>query len=101
MRCEDFRLQRKKTWRQADQDRTKTAKCGDTITYTFTVENTGNTCLYGGIQVFDALRGNDPIWHKSPFAPGETFTFEKKYVVKESDKDPLVNKAVAFGHPPG
>lgn len=76
------------------------AKVGETITYTFVVENTGNTCLYGGMSVTDPMFGGE-IWHKTPVNPGEKFTFTKNYVVKSSDPKPLVNKATAWGHPPG
>ncbi len=76
------------------------AKVGDTITYTFEVTNTGNTCLYGGMTVSDPMLGGQ-IWSKSPVAPGQSFVFTKTYVVKSTDPKPLVNTATAKGHPPG
>ncbi len=76
------------------------AKCGDTITYTFYVTNTGNTCVYGGLTVNDTLLGGQ-IFHQTPVAPGEGFVFTKTYVVKTSDPNPLVNTATAVGDPPG
>jgi len=33
------------------------ARAGDTITYTFTVTNNGNTCFYGGLQIQDPMLG--------------------------------------------
>ncbi|NLN75088.1 MAG: DUF11 domain-containing protein [Armatimonadetes bacterium] len=58
----------------------KTAKVGDTITYTFKVTNTGNTTLTG-VSVNDPLLGG-VIWQKATMVPGETVEFTKTYVVK-------------------
>jgi hypothetical protein len=33
--------------------------------------------------------------------PGETYVFEKTYVVMATDPNPLVSTATAYGHPPG
>jgi len=76
------------------------ANCGDTITYTFYVTNTGNTCVYGGLRVDDPLLGGQ-VFHQTPVAPGQGFVFTKTYVVKSSDPNPLVNTATAIGDPPG
>ncbi len=76
------------------------AKVGDTVTYTFAVTNTGNTCLYGGMSVTDPMFGGT-IWHQTPVVPGEGYVFTKTYVVKSTDCTPLVNTATAVGHPPG
>jgi hypothetical protein len=76
------------------------AMCGSTITFRYEVKNTGNTCLYGGMSVSDPLFGGQ-IWHKTPVTPGETYVFEKTYVVKATDPNPLVSTATAYGHPPG
>lgn len=77
-----------------------TANCGDTITYTFAVTNTGNTCLYGGIKVRSELLGGQ-IFHQTPVAPGEGFVFTRTYKVKSSDSTPLVNTVTVIGDPPG
>ncbi len=77
-----------------------TAKSGDTIVYTFTASNTGNTCLYGGMRVVSPLLGGE-IWHLTPVAPGESFTFTRTYLVKATDSSPLVNTATVYGDPPG
>ncbi|HWN97431.1 MAG TPA: SdrD B-like domain-containing protein, partial [Methylomirabilota bacterium] len=76
------------------------APCGQKITYTFTVKNTGNTCLYGGMRVEAALLGGQ-IFHKTPVNPGEEFTFTKDYLVKSSDEGTLKLTAKAIGDPPG
>ena len=77
-----------------------TAKCGDTITYSICVTNTGNTCVYGGLEVQDPLLGGQ-IFHQTPVAPGQGFCFTRTYVVKTNDVGTLVNTATAIGHPPG
>ena len=76
-----------------------TANCGQTITYTFAVTNTGNTCLYGGLQVLDPMFGGE-IFHQTPVLPGQGFVFTARYVVKATDPPSLVNTALAVGHPP-
>ncbi len=77
-----------------------TAKCGDTITYTFCVTNTGNTCVYGGLEVQDPLLGGQ-VFHQTPVSPGQGFCFTKTYVIPASYSGTLVNTATAIGHPPG
>ena len=76
------------------------AKVGETVTYTFAVTNTGNTCLYGGMSVTDPMFGGT-IWHQTPVVPGEGYVFTKTYVVKSTDCTPLVKTATVVGHPPG
>jgi uncharacterized repeat protein (TIGR01451 family) len=75
------------------------AKCGDTITFTFAVTNTGNTCVYGGLQVISPLLGGE-VFHRTPVFPGEGFVFTKDYVVRTSASGTLVHTAWAVGHPP-
>jgi len=75
------------------------ATCGQTITYNFTVKNTGNTCLYGGMRVDAALLGGQ-VFYKTPVSPGEQFTFTKTYVVKSSDAGTLKLTATVTGDPP-
>ena len=77
-----------------------TAKCGDTITYSICVTNTGNTCVYGGLEVQDPLLGGQ-VFHQTPVAPGQGFCFTKTYVIPASYSGTLVNTATAIGHPPG
>jgi len=76
-----------------------TANCGETITYTFVVTDTGNTCFYGGVTVDDALLGGQ-IFHQTPVSPGQTITFTKTYVAKATDPSPLASTATATGHVP-
>jgi len=77
-----------------------TARCGDTITYSICVTNTGNTCVYGGLEVQDPLLGGQ-IFHQTPVAPGQGFCFTRTYVIPASYTGTLVNTATAIGHPPG
>lgn len=77
-----------------------TAKCGDTITYTFCVTNTGNTCVYGGLRVESPLLGGQ-IFHQTPVNPGQGYCFTKTYVVKTTDAGTLTLTATAIGDPPG
>ncbi len=88
----------------ADIDLTKTgpesAEIGETITYTLTVENTGDVDLYitsftdsllGDITESDYVSGDtneDGILN-----PGEIWTFEVEYTVGAEDTDPLPNTA--------
>ncbi len=90
-------------------DLTKTAdtagpvKVGDTITYTFTAENTGNQTLTD-VTVSDELAGL--TWVAGPdlgtIAPGETATGTATYVVTQADVDAggVDNSATATGTPP-
>jgi uncharacterized repeat protein (TIGR01451 family) len=73
-----------------------TVACGGTITYTFTVQNTGNNCV--------TLSVNDPIlggivFSQNSVAPGQQFTFTKTYTTKSSDIGTLVNTATATATP--
>jgi hypothetical protein len=40
------------------------------------------------------------IFYQSPVAPGQGFTFDRTYVVKPTDPNPLKNTATATGSPP-
>ncbi|HVM50113.1 MAG TPA: SdrD B-like domain-containing protein [Candidatus Acidoferrum sp.] len=75
------------------------AACGQTITYTIAVTNTGNTCFYGGLSVDDALLGGR-IFYQTPVAPGQGFVIVTNYTVKSTDGSTLINTAIATGHPP-
>lgn len=75
------------------------AKCGETITFTYVVTDTGNTCFYGGMSVYDPLFGQ--VFHQTPVTPGQSFTITKTYVVKQGDTSSSVNTtATAFGDVP-
>lgn len=74
-----------------DKDAVCGALKGDTVTYTFTVENTGNTTLYG-VDVEDSEFGT--IGHIDELAPGDDpveFTYD--HVATE----PLYNTVTADG----
>jgi uncharacterized repeat protein (TIGR01451 family) len=75
------------------------ALSGQTITYTFAVTNTGNTCFYGGLTVNDPMLGGQ-IFYQTPVSPGQGFLITTNYLVKTSDPTNLVNTATATGHPP-
>jgi uncharacterized repeat protein (TIGR01451 family) len=75
------------------------ARAGDTITFTFAVTNTGNTCFYGGLKVQDPLLGG-LIFYRTPVSPGDGFVFQTNYLVKASDPAALVSTATAIGVPP-
>ncbi|NWF88786.1 MAG: hypothetical protein HXY50_04900, partial [Ignavibacteriaceae bacterium] len=80
----------------------KTAKPGETITYTFVVENCGDITLGGGVDLFDPLL-NPTAPHKignlTPVHPGTTKTLTKTYCVTSKDCGDLVNTVKAVGHP--
>ena len=62
--------------------------------------NTGNTCVYGGLEVQDPLLGGQ-IFHQTPVAPGQGFCFTRTYVIPANYTGTLVNTATAIGYPPG
>ncbi len=71
-----------------------TAKVGDTITYTYTVNNTGNTTLSGFALTDDKL-GSIVVTPDS-IKPGETATGTANYIVAENDlPGPIVNALTA------
>lgn len=86
---------------------TKTAdkqsvNAGETITYTFTVENCGDITLGGGVDVYDAMinpAGNHKINNISPVNPGQIVSFTREYTTTSNDCGTLVNTATAIGHP--
>jgi hypothetical protein len=76
---------------------------GGTITYHFTVTNTGDVVLHGGAHVYDALLnpcGSHEIW-SSVMQPGDVVTFDKTYKLTCKDTGKVVNTAQAVGHPIG
>ncbi len=65
---------------------------GDTIEYTITVENTGNTTLTN-IEVIDEMTGLEETIDS--LSPGETEEFETTYVAQQADVGDLTNTATA------
>ncbi len=70
---------------------------GQTITYTFKVCNTGNTCL--NVSVNDPLLGG-AIFTQSGVAPGQTLNFTKTYKVNAGNACAVTNVATATGTAP-
>jgi len=74
-----------------------TANIGETITYTYTITNTGNIRL-ANITLSDPIVGT-PVFtggdsnSDSFLDPGETWTFFASHVVSAGDASPLVNNA--------
>ncbi len=68
---------------------------GDTVTYSFTVKNTGDCKLFG-VTVSDPLLGG-VIWGPADLDAGQEVTFTKTYVVPEGAPTPLINTASATG----
>ncbi len=80
---------------------------GDTISYTFTVTNTGNVSLTS-VSIADELRGLSKItygaWPKAQgeLAPGATVVATAKYAVTDADKAAgfVINAATVTATPP-
>ena len=82
---------------------------GDTVTYTFTVANTGNVTLTD-VEVIDPLLGGaalpvpDDAWPGAPgvLAPGDVVIFTAQYALTQGDVDAGVvhNIATSHGTPP-
>jgi len=74
---------------------------GDTITYTFTVKNTGNVTLTNVIVTDPMFPGGITI-NKTTLAPGETATGTASRAVTQADIDAgsITNTAAATGTPP-
>ncbi|RME85889.1 MAG: hypothetical protein D6775_01570, partial [Caldilineae bacterium] len=74
---------------------------GNSITYTFTVENTGDVVLHGGVSVYDPLinpAGDHEIWNHIVW-PGEVYQFTRTYTPSANQCGDLTNTATAVGHP--
>lgn len=88
---------------------TATFELGDTITYTFTAENTGNVTLTD-VSIIDPLPGLSSLdynWSDASaegvLAPGDTVTATATYTATQADVDRgfVRNAATAEGTPPG
>ena len=70
------------------------AEVGDTITYSYTVENTGNITL-NNVTVTDSHSGSGALSAITPaplsLAPGETQVFTATYVITQADVDAAVD----------
>lgn len=82
-------------------------EAGDTIIYTFTVENTGNVTLTG-VGIVDELPGVSALQYTWPgtagtLRPGQVATATATYVITQADVDAglgVTNDATATGNPP-
>ena len=100
--CQDPSLTVEKTGVWNDENGDGEAQAGETITYSFSVTNTGNVTLYN-IEISDPLPGimieGGPI---EVLLPGETddTTFTATYVITEADIEAqmVVNQAIATGN---
>ena len=75
---------------------------GQTVNYSFLVENCGDVQLAGGVDVFDKMinpTGNYLIQHIDVLDAGKSTTFTKTYVTGANDCGSIVNTAIAEGHP--
>ncbi|MBN2169528.1 MAG: DUF11 domain-containing protein [Actinobacteria bacterium] len=72
------------------------AAVGDTITYNFTVTNTGDTSL-SNVTVTDPMLGG-LIYGPATLAAGQSAAFSKAYTVKPGDPEALTNTASAAGY---
>ncbi len=72
------------------------AQVGDVITYTITVENTGDETL-NGVTVMDSLLGNLSGSYDDVFSPGEEESHDFTYTVTENSPDPVPNTVTASG----
>ena len=83
-------------------DKTEGVQVGDVVTYTYLVENTGNTTVYD-VQLSDVHPGAGELSDISPamvdeLAPGASTEFTATYVVVQEDVDnaaPITNVATA------
>ena len=79
------------------------ASLGDEITYTFSVENTGNVTI-DNITIDDALTGSVGLAIvPSTLLPGETGTVTATYIIDQDDVNAgeVLNSATATGDSPG
>ncbi|QIM22631.1 DUF11 domain-containing protein [Phycicoccus sp. HDW14] len=75
---------------------------GDTVTYTFSIRNTGSTAL-SDLRIGDARLGlASVLCSAGPLAPGATTSCSRTYTLTQADVDggSVVNTATATGTPP-
>ena len=73
------------------------SKVGDEVTYTFSIENTGDVDL-DLVSVIDTIIGTITSYVPAAgetLSPGEITTFDVLYTVQGDDPDPLVNEVTA------
>jgi len=100
--CQDPSISLEKTGVFDDNNSNQISEVGETITYVFSVTNTGNVTVYN-IDITDALPGitisGGPI---AQLLPGEidTDTFTATYAITQEDIDAgeVVNQAIATGN---
>ncbi len=73
-------------------------RVGDTITYTCTVTNTGNSCYTGGVDVSSPDCGSWHFTYPSPLGPGQSCVFTKTYTTQWYDYGNFTCHATATGH---
>ena len=86
----------------ADEDGSGDVSLGDTLTYSFTVTNTGNVTL-ANVSVSDPLPGlSAATGGASTLAPGASTVFTATYTVTQANVDAgqVSNTAIATGTPP-
>lgn len=69
---------------------------GDTITYSFVLENCSTDAWLYGVTVSDPMLGG-VIWGPADLAPGEEVTFSVDYIIPQASADPVRNEARAVG----
>jgi len=79
---------------------TTTSKVGDTITYTITIQNTGDVDLLTD-SITDTLLGDLTGSFLNPLPGGVTDVVNVVYIVKSGNLDPLVNMVTAHYHVDG
>lgn len=85
----------------ASGEPTSFSAVGDTIDFTFTVENTGNVTLSGPITVDDDQIGTGLVCQAGDLAPGVTITCDFTWTATQADLDAgsVTNTATASGGP--
>ncbi len=76
------------------------SKVGDSVTYTITIENTGDMALEH-ITVDDTLLGDLSASFADTLAPGASESHDFPYVVQAGDPDPLPNTVTVHSDPAG
>ena len=72
--------------KSAESDHLENAHAGETITYTFTVTNTGNYTL-NNIKVNDPLLGGEVTLNETVLAPGASTSTSATYTLTQADID--------------